>query len=111
MKNARLCLAALACLLLSGCMTVSHLQKEYAGLGLNTVETKRGTFKVIDNAQTGKIFVEPGFGFSVTQGTPPLPWAREAALQWFEMTRRSCTIVDGYLFQQPHYEFIYTCGN
>ena len=75
MKMTVFAAALLAALSLSGCMTVGHLQKEYRGLGMNTVETQRGTFKVIDNAKTGKLFVEPGFGFSITQGTPPLPWA------------------------------------
>ncbi|MEZ0225649.1 MAG: hypothetical protein ACAH83_13920 [Alphaproteobacteria bacterium] len=97
------------CLALSGCMTVDHLHKEYAGLGTNEVKTPRGTFYIVDNMKAGKVFVESGLGLSFS-GTPPLPWAREAAQAWFEKTGRTCTIREGYLFQAPHYEFLYSCS-
>jgi hypothetical protein len=108
MKSINLAIILLLCVTLAGCMTVDHLHQEYAGLGTNSVSTSRGSFYVVDNMKTGKLFVEPGFGLSL-KGTPPLPWAREAAMAWFEKTGRTCTIREGYLFQAPHYEFIYSC--
>lgn len=89
-------------------MTVDHLHQDYAGLGTNKVTTVKGSFYIVDNMKAGKMFVQPGFGLSL-KGTPPLPWAREAAVIWFGKTGRSCTITEGYLFQAPHHEFLYSC--
>ena len=108
MKNLSCGIIFGVCLMLSGCMTVDHLHQDYAGLGTNEVSTTKGAFYIVDNMKTGKLFVEPGFGLSL-KGTPPIPWAREAALAWFQKTGRNCTIREGYLFQAPHYEFLYSC--
>ncbi|TAL32245.1 MAG: hypothetical protein EPN97_10070 [Alphaproteobacteria bacterium] len=109
MKNRNFGIIFGLCLSLSGCMTVDHLHRDYAGLGTNEVSTPKGAFYIVDNMKTGKLFVEPGFGLSL-KGTPPIPWAREAALAWFQKTGRTCTIREGYLFQAPHYEFLYSCA-
>jgi|GEM_PF-1823835 len=100
-------------LALSGCMTFNHMMKHYSDDKTVTgkVKTTDGDFKVMDNAGEGRMMITfAGMG-PVTQGTPPLPWVRGAAHAWLAETGRAdrCTLIEGYLFQAPQYEFRYQC--
>lgn len=101
-------------LVLSGCMTFNHIMKHYSDENTVTgkVTTTEGDFKIMDNAGEGRMMVTfAGMG-TVTQGTPPLPWVRDAAQTWLVNTGRTetCALTDGYLFQAPQYEFRYACN-
>ena len=99
-----------ACLALASCtMSQRHLSSDYKGYGFNTVETPRGTYKVVDNPETGKLFVLPTTGYVLSNGTPPEVEARAAAMFWLDKTRRSCRISEAVLYQAPHWEFTYHC--
>lgn len=108
------CIAAgILVLGLSGCMTFNHIMKHYSSEKTQTgkVTTTEGDFKVMDNASEGRMLVTfAGMG-TVYKGTPPLPWARDAAKAWLHKTGRSetCAFTEGYLFQAPQYEFLYAC--
>lgn len=101
-------------LALTGCMTFNHILDHYSDE--NTVKgkvtTADGDFKIMDNASEGRMMITfAGMG-TVTQGTPPLPWVRDAAKAWMVQTNRTatCTLTEGYLFQAPQYEFRYQCA-
>lgn len=101
-------------LALSGCMTFNHIMDHYSDENTVTgkVKTTDGNFKVMDNASEGRMMITfAGMG-TVTQGTPPLPWVRAAAHAWLAETGRTetCTLIEGYLFQAPQYEFRYQCA-
>lgn len=100
-------------LVLSGCMTFNHIIDHYSSENTQTgkVTTAEGDFKIMDNASEGRMMVTfSGMG-TVYKGTPPLPWARDAAIAWMHETGRSetCEFTEGYLFQAPQYEFLYAC--
>lgn len=101
-------------LTLAGCMTFNHIIDHYGAE--NTVKgkvaTADGDFKIMDNASEGRMMITfAGMG-TVTQGTPPLPWVRDAAQAWLVQTNRAtaCALTEGYLFQAPQYEFRYQCA-
>ncbi len=101
-------------LALSGCMTFNHIMNHYSDENTvsGKVTTADGDFKIMDNAREGRMMITfAGMG-TVTQGTPPLPWVREAAKAWLAETGRTqnCDLIEGYLFQAPQYEFRYQCN-
>ncbi|MDF3025278.1 MAG: hypothetical protein K0R10_2639 [Alphaproteobacteria bacterium] len=98
------------CVALAGCTASQrHLSSDYKGYGFNTFETPRGTYKVVDNPETGKLFILPTAGYVLSKGTPPEAEARAAAMFWLDKTRRHCTITESHLYQAPHWEFFYHC--
>lgn len=111
MKIKQIILALTLTVMLGGCMTFTHLRKHYADPVKGSVETANGTFAIMDNMQEGRMFVSFTFGGSMTKGTAPMPWAREAAQKWLAQSSREslCQLTEGYLFQSPYYEFLYAC--
>lgn len=100
--------------MLAGCMTFNHILDHYSDE--NTVKGKvttvEGDFKIMDNPVEGRMLITfAGMG-TVTKGTPPMPWVRDAAKAWMVKTNRAqtCTLTEGYLFQAPQYEFLYQCA-
>ena len=60
------------CVALAGCTASQrHLSSDYKGYGFNTFETPRGTYKVVDNPETGKLFVLPTAGYVLSKAHRP----------------------------------------
>jgi hypothetical protein len=118
----KICTAAAAFALLSGCATMTYIVDNYRGIELREVATEDDTYRVFDRPDAGMMMVTSSVGAAAAQGigrgltfgaadtTPAKPLFQRAAERFLAETERAhCRITDGYLLISPQYEFKYDC--
>lgn len=115
---------AVSLLALSGCASQELVAKsaEY-GLAHENVTTKYGEFRVYENPDGKRLAVSSTIGGAVSQGIvkgltfgagsvlPSLGAYQEAAEKYLSLHKAlsACRITQGYLLQDPVYEFVMSC--
>lgn len=109
----------------AGCSpAMQYARSEYQGVDVQEIAVPGDdTYRVFDKPSAGKMMITSSIGFSarqtIAQGTTfgtvggfnPKPRFEAAAVAWLKGTgRETCRITDGYLLQQPQWEFKYDCG-
>jgi hypothetical protein len=96
---------------------------EYTGVEVKEIEIPGDdVYRIFDKPAANKMMVTSSLSSAASQGfaqgltfgavnaAPPKPRYEAAAIAWLKQTgRESCRIVDGYLIQQPQWEFKYNC--
>jgi hypothetical protein len=110
--------------LAGGCTSgVQYAVSEYTGVEVKQIEVPGDdTYRIFDKPAANKMMVTSSLASAASQGfaqgltfgainaAPPKPRYEAAAIAWLKETgRESCRIVDGYLIQQPQWEFKYNC--
>lgn len=119
-------LAPLLFLVLAGCASAEVMKKsEEYGIAFELIQTDYGEFRVYEHPTKKSLAVSSTLGAAFGQGIakgltfgagnilPSEGAYRQAAEAYLAKHRAlaSCKITDGYLLQEPIFEFIFECSN
>jgi hypothetical protein len=107
-------------LFLSGCAGMDAAM-EYNDVTVREMHFGGDTWRIFDKPAEGRLMITPsmeramgggflsGLTFGAADTDIPKPEYQRAVEAWLRMTKRRCTVLDGYKLIKPQWEFKYHC--